>query len=166
MLGGERRHLLLPLASTWPLISLPSPWASSSQAVVTPRQQFLLVTRANYSFSTTGRANLIKFPSDTSTRMCPSGRSGLLATSCSAGTLSQISQCSSTFPDNQSSVDYAVTRAKVSEQACYPSHVKANNHLLHYPKAFGKNTLATSTCRSDLGKTCLAPQSQSQQHLG
>lgn len=148
MLGREKRHLLLPLASRWPLIFLPFLWAFSYQAVVTPRQQFLLVTTVNYSFSTTCRVNLIKFPSDTSTRMCPSGRCRVLATSCSAGTISQISRCSSKFPDNQSSVNYTVARAEDFEHSCYPFHMKANNHLPHYPKGFKKNTLAMLTCWS------------------
>ena len=141
-LEGKERPLLLPLATRWQLIFFPFLWASPYQAVVSPRQQFFLVITVNYSFSTTCRANLIKFPSDTSTRMCPSGRSRLFTTSCSAGTFSHISQCSSKFPDSQSSVGSTVTRAKEFEAPCYPSHVRANNHLLHYLKGFEKNTFA------------------------
>lgn len=77
---------------------------------------------------------------------CPSRRPRLLAISCFTGTCRQISQCSSEFPDTQSSVDSTVTGAEESEEPRIPSHGKANNHLLHYLKEFEKHTFARLTC--------------------
>ncbi|KAF3829752.1 hypothetical protein GH733_001703 [Mirounga leonina] len=70
------------------------------------------------------------------------------------GTLSQISQCSLTFPDNQSSVDYAMTRAEGSEQACYPSHISAQN--LTQPQMLRATACTVMTPKQKKGGTSRA----------
>lgn len=66
------------------------------------KQQLLSLTAINFGFSTTYRICLIKFPSDTSTSMYPTGTSRIHSLSCSVGTPRWISQRSSKFQDNRS----------------------------------------------------------------